>query len=86
MESDPFTLIEGCLIAGYAAGASNGIVFIRHGHDAPIERTRAAIRACYDAGILGQRVLGTDFAFEMDVSLVGESYVAGEGDRLDGGG
>ena len=78
LESDPFTLIEGCLIAGYAAGASNGIVFIRHGHDAPIERTRAAIRACYDAGILGQRVLGTDFAFEMDVSLVGESYVAGE--------
>ena len=78
LESDPFTLIEGCLIAGYAAGASDGIVFIRHGHDAPIERTRAAIRACYDAGILGQRVLGTDFAFEMDVALVGESYVAGE--------
>ena len=78
LESDPFTLIEGCLIAGYATGASDGIVFIRHGHDAPIERTRAAIRACYDAGILGQRVLGMDFAFGMDVALVGESYVAGE--------
>jgi NADH-quinone oxidoreductase subunit F len=78
LESDPFTLIEGCIIAGYATGATNGIVFIRHGHDAPIERTRAAIRACYALGLLGRHVLGTDFPFEMDVVLVGESYVAGE--------
>ncbi|MDE2838973.1 MAG: SLBB domain-containing protein [Chloroflexota bacterium] len=78
LESDPFTLVEGCIIAGYATGASNGIVFIRHGHDSPIDRTRAAIRACYDNGVLGTSVLGTDFAFDMEVSLVGESYVAGE--------
>ena len=78
LETDPFTLIEGCIIAGFATGASNGVVFIRHGHDAPIERTRAAIRSCYANGILGKRVMGTDFSFEMDVTLVGESYVAGE--------
>ena len=78
LETDPFTLIEGCVIAGYATGASNGVVFIRHGHDAPIERTRAAIAACYENGLLGSGVLGTDFSFEMETSLVGESYVAGE--------
>ena len=78
LETDPFTLIEGCTIAGYATGASNGIVFIRHGHDEPIERTRAAIAACYEHGLLGRRILGTAFGFEMEVSLVGESYVAGE--------
>ena len=78
LESDPFTLVEGCIIAGFATGASNGIVFIRHGHDAPIDRTRAAIRACYANGLLGRRVLGTDFGFDMEVVLVGESYVAGE--------
>lgn len=78
LEADPFTLIEGCVIAGYATGASNGVVFIRHGHDAPIDRTRAAIAACYENGLLGSGVLGTEFAFEMEVSLVGESYVAGE--------
>ena len=78
LESDPFTLVEGCIIAGYATGASNGIVFIRHGHDSPIDRTRAAIQACYDNGVLGSSVLGTDFSFDMEVSLVGESYVAGE--------
>ncbi len=78
LEADPFTLIEGCIIAGFATGATNGIVFIRHGHDAPIERTRAAIAACYANGLLGPGVLGTGFSFEMDVSLVGDSYVAGE--------
>lgn len=78
LETDPFTLIEGCTIAGYATGASNGIVFIRHGHDAPIDRTRAAIEACYEAGLLGENILGMDFTFHMEVALVGESYVAGE--------
>ena len=78
LETDPFTLIEGCIIAGYATSASNGIVFIRHGHDAPIDRTRAAIAACYENGLLGSGILGTDFSFDMEVSLVGESYVAGE--------
>jgi NADH-quinone oxidoreductase subunit F len=78
LETDPFTLVEGCIIAGYATGASNGIVFIRHGHDEPIERTMNAIEACYKAGLLGKNILGTDFNYEMEVSLVGESYVAGE--------
>ena len=78
LETDPLTLIEGCIIAGYATKASNGVVFIRHGHDAPIERTRAAIERCYADGLLGQGILGTGFSFDMEVSLVGESYVAGE--------
>jgi NADH:ubiquinone oxidoreductase subunit F (NADH-binding)/(2Fe-2S) ferredoxin len=78
LDTDPLTLIEGCIIAGYATGSSNGIVFIRHGNDSPIERTRAAIEACYANGILGSSVMGTDFAFDIEVSLVGESYVAGE--------
>jgi NADH:ubiquinone oxidoreductase subunit F (NADH-binding)/(2Fe-2S) ferredoxin len=78
LEADPFTLIEGCIIAGFATGASNGIVFVRHGHDEPIDRTRQAIKACYASGLLGGHILGTDFAFDMEVAEVGESYVAGE--------
>ena len=78
LETDPFTPLEGCILAGYATGASNGIVFIRHGHDSPIERTRSAIAACYEAGLLGANILGSEFSFDIEVSLVGESYVAGE--------
>ena len=78
LESDPFTLLEGMTIAGYATGATNGFVFIRHGHDGPIDRTESAIAQAYEAGLLGENILGSEFSFEIEVSLTGESYVAGE--------
>ena len=78
LESDPHTLIEGLILAGYATGASNGVVFIRHGHEGPIGRTKEAIRQAYGAGLLGKNILGTDFSFDAEVSLVGESYMLGE--------
>ena len=78
LESDPHTLLEGLAIAGYATGASNGVVFIRHGHDGPINRTEQAIEQAYESGLLGENILGTDFSFDIEVALTGESYVAGE--------
>ena len=78
LESDPHTLIEGTILAGYATGASNGIVFIRHGHNGPIDRTEHAITQAYESGILGENILGSSFSFDIEVSLTGESYVSGE--------
>ncbi len=78
LESDPHTLIEGTILAGYATGASNGIVFIRHGHNGPIDRTEHAIKQAYESGILGENILGSSFSFDIEVSLTGESYVSGE--------
>ncbi len=78
LESDPHTVLEGMAIAGYATGGTNGFVFIRHGHDGPIDRTRHAIAQAYEQGLLGQNILGSDFSFDVEVSLTGESYVAGE--------
>lgn len=78
LESDPFTLLEGIAIAGYATGATNGIVFIRHGHDGPIDRTEKAIEEAHKTGLLGQNILDSEFSFDVEVSLTGESYVAGE--------
>ena len=66
------------MIAGYATGASNGIVFIRHGHDGPINRTEEAIKQAKELGILGKDIFGSGFDFDIEVSLTGESYVAGE--------
>ena len=78
LESDPHMLLEGMAIAGYATGATNGFVFIRHGHDGPIKRTEKAIQQAYELGLLGVNILGSDFRFDIEVSLTGESYVAGE--------
>ena len=78
LESDPYTLLEGMTLAGYATGATNGFVFIRHGHDGPISRTEKAIEQAYETGLLGPDILGSGFGFDIEVSLTGESYVAGE--------
>jgi NADH:ubiquinone oxidoreductase subunit F (NADH-binding)/(2Fe-2S) ferredoxin len=78
LESDPHQLIEGAILAGYATGSSNCYVFIRHGHDGPIRRTMDAIQEAREVGLVGENILGTDFSFDVDVSLTGDSYVAGE--------
>ena len=82
LESDPHTLLEGLALAGYATGSTNGIVFIRHGHDGPIDRTETAIRQAYEIGLLGNNILDSGFSFDIEVSLTGESYVAGEESAL----
>ncbi len=78
LESDPHTLIEGMILAGYATGATYGYVFIRHGHDGPIDKTRAAVRQAQEMGLLGRDILGSGFDFDIEVALTGDSYVAGE--------
>ena len=78
LESDPFTLIEGMIIAGFATNSTNGYVFIRHGHEGPIIRTEEAIKQAYENGLLGENILGSGFSFHIEVSLTGDSYVAGE--------
>ena len=78
LESDPHRLIEGLILNGYATNSTHSVVFIRQGHEIPIEATRRAIDQAYENGLLGQNILGSDFSFEMEVSLTGDSYVAGE--------
>ena len=78
LESDPHTLIEGMILAGYATGATYGYVFIRHGHDGPIDKTRAAVSQAQEMGLLGRDILGSGFDFDIEVALTGDSYVAGE--------
>ena len=82
LESDPNTLVEGVIIAGYATGASKGYIFIRHGHDGPIERCRAAVEQARELGFLGENIMGSDFSYEIEIALTGDSYVAGEESAL----
>jgi len=82
LESDPNTLVEGVIIAGYATGASKGYIFIRHGHDGPINRCRAAVDQARELGFLGENIMGTDFSYEIEIALTGDSYVAGEESAL----
>lgn len=78
LEADPHTLIEGLILNGYATNSSKGYIFIRQGHDIPIDITHDAINQAYDKGLLGKNILGSNFSFDLEISLTGDSYVAGE--------
>lgn len=78
LESDPHSLLEGTILAGYATGATMGYVFVRQGHSGPIDRIWNAIYQAREMGILGKNIFNSSFDFDVEVSLTGDSYVAGE--------
>jgi formate dehydrogenase iron-sulfur subunit len=78
MESDPFVLIEGMTIAGLAVGATQGYVYIRAEYPQAIRTMRAAIESAEAGGFLGERVLGGERAFHLEVREAAGAYICGE--------
>ena len=78
IEGDPFTLLEGMAIAGWAVGANDGFVYIRSEYPDAIEALRAAIVAAESIGWLGENVLESGFAFRVHVRVGAGAYICGE--------
>jgi formate dehydrogenase iron-sulfur subunit len=78
MEGDPFVLIEGMVIAGIAVGATKGYVYIRSEYPHAAATLEAAIVAARRDGLLGKRVGGSSYAFDMEVRVGAGAYVCGE--------
>ena len=78
MESDPHRILEGMAIAGYAIGADQGFVYVRGEYEIAAKRIERAIRAAERRGILGSRVLDSNFSFRVDVRIGAGAFVCGE--------
>jgi formate dehydrogenase iron-sulfur subunit len=78
MEGDPFMLIEGMTIAGIAAGATKGFIYIRSEYPDAIATMIEAISAATAAKWLGQNIQGTDHSFTLDVRRGAGAYICGE--------
>lgn len=78
LESDPHTVLEGLMLAGYATGASVGYFYIRAEYPLATARVHKAIAAAEAAGYLGKNILGSGFSFEARVRLGAGAYVCGE--------
>ncbi len=78
MESDPLTLIEGMLIAGFAVGASKAYVYLRSEYPLTRQILRKALAVARDNGWLGKDIQGSGFDFEIDLHIGAGSYVCGE--------
>jgi NADH-quinone oxidoreductase subunit F len=78
MEGDPFRVIEGMVICGYAIGSPQGFLFIRGEYPRAAAIMQRAIDRAYEAGYLGQDILGTDSSFDIDIRRGAGAYVCGE--------
>ena len=78
LEGDPFTLIEGMVIAGLSVGATQGYVYSRSEYPAANEVFRAAIEIAYARGVLGDDVLGAGVAFHLSLREGAGAYICGE--------
>ncbi|HZP37722.1 MAG TPA: NAD(P)H-dependent oxidoreductase subunit E [Methylomirabilota bacterium] len=78
MEEDPFAVVEGMTIAGYATGCERGYLYLRGEYPLAAERMAGAIAAARAAGLLGPDVLGRGVAFDIEIRRGAGAYICGE--------
>src|SRR5207244_12043915 len=78
MEGDPHRLLEATLLAAYAAGATRAILYIHGEADLSAERLRVAVAQAGEWGLLGERILGSDFSLDVELRRGAGGFVLGE--------
>lgn len=78
MESDPHRVLEGMALAGFAIGAEQGYIYVRGEYHLAGRRLETAIRDAERRGLLGSRVLGSNFNFRIDIRTGAGAFVCGE--------
>ena len=82
MEGDPHSVLEGMIIAGYAVGAQKGIIYVRSEYPLAVRHLATAIAQATDIGLLGQNIMGSGFAFEIEIVKGAGAFVCGESTAL----
>jgi NADH:ubiquinone oxidoreductase subunit F (NADH-binding)/Pyruvate/2-oxoacid:ferredoxin oxidoreductase delta subunit/(2Fe-2S) ferredoxin len=84
LESDPFRVVEGMIIAAYAIGASKAYIYCRAEYPLAIERLQNTINQCEKYGILGDNILNTGFSLHIKIKKGAGAFVCGEETALIG--
>ena len=78
LEGDPHAILEGMAICAYAIGADEGYIYCRAEYPLAIKRLKKAIAQAEEAGLLGEKILGTDFSFTLHIKEGAGAFVCGE--------
>jgi NADH:ubiquinone oxidoreductase subunit F (NADH-binding)/(2Fe-2S) ferredoxin/NAD-dependent dihydropyrimidine dehydrogenase PreA subunit len=78
LEGDPHSVLEAMAIAGRTVGASKGYIYIRAEYPLAITRLEHAIGQARACGLLGRNILGSNFAFDIELRLGAGAFVCGE--------
>jgi NADH-quinone oxidoreductase subunit F len=79
---NPHTVLEGMAIAAYANSAEKGYFFVRPSYEHIALGFERALEEARQAGFLGDKVLGTDFSFDVVVHKSAGRYICGEAKGL----
>ena len=78
LESYPFRVIEGMIIAAYAIGAHEGYFYIRAEYSLAVQRIRNALEQCEQAALLGDNILNSGFSLHLKILEGAGAFVCGE--------
>jgi len=78
LEGDPHAVMEGMMIAAFAIGADEGVIYCRAEYPLAIKRLNMAIEEAEKRGIMGKNILGSGFNFKMRIKAGAGAFVCGE--------
>lgn len=78
LEGDPHSVLEAMMIAGYAIGSNQGLIYIRAEYGVATDRLYKAISDAKEAGLIGKNIFGTEFSFDINIKLGAGAFVCGE--------
>ncbi len=78
IESNPHQLLEGMMVAAFAAGASKGIIYVRHEYPLAVKIIKKAIDDSNRMKLLGENILNSGFSFHIDIFEGSGAFVCGE--------
>lgn len=84
LESYPYRIIEGMIIAAYAVGIHQGYFYIRAEYPLAVKRIREALEICRERNYLGENILGTGFNLDLTIYEGAGAFVCGEETALIG--
>jgi len=78
MEDDPHQVLEGIVLSAFATRASTAYIYLRYEYPRSWHRLQGAIDEAYAAGLLGRRILGSDFSLDVHLHRGAAAYICGE--------
>lgn len=78
LEGNPHAVIEGMIVGAYAIGAGEGYIYCRAEYPLAVERLAIALEQAEASGLLGEKILGSEFNFRIRLYQGAGAFVCGE--------
>ena len=78
LEDQPLKVLFGMIVCGYVIGSNEGVLYIRGEYPKSIEAINGCINSLKEVGLLGEKILGTEFSFDLNICIGQGAYICGE--------